>query len=134
MADLREQIERDGMEAAYREGRSLPFHAIAALALTLLDDRDQTLSHAAGAPGAAQRSGSPPPQPRHHLGARDGVLSEREREILRLVAQGFSNKAIGRRLYLSASTVNYHLTSAFNKLGAGSRAQAVAVATQRGLL
>jgi DNA-binding CsgD family transcriptional regulator len=61
-------------------------------------------------------------------------LTAREREVLRLVAQGHSSRAIGRHLFLAPSTVTYHLTSVFNKLGVGTRAQAVAVAAQRGLL
>jgi DNA-binding CsgD family transcriptional regulator len=61
-------------------------------------------------------------------------LSEREAEVLRLVAQGLSSKAIARHLILSPSTVNQHVKSIFNKLGVDTRAQAVAVAVQRGLL
>jgi len=61
-------------------------------------------------------------------------LTEREAEVLRLVAQGRSSKAIGRQLFLSPSTINQHVTSVFHKLGADTRAQAVAVAAQRGLL
>jgi DNA-binding NarL/FixJ family response regulator len=61
-------------------------------------------------------------------------LSVREQEVLRLVAKGQANKVIARQLFISPSTVNYHLTAIFNKLGADTRAQAVAVAAQRGLL
>jgi DNA-binding NarL/FixJ family response regulator len=43
-------------------------------------------------------------------------------------------KAIGKELFISASTVSYHLTSIFNKLAVDTRAQAVAIAAQRGLL
>jgi NarL family two-component system response regulator YdfI len=50
------------------------------------------------------------------------------------VAQGLSSKAIGRQLFIAPSTVNYHLTSVFHKLGVETRAQAVAVAAQQGLL
>ncbi len=62
------------------------------------------------------------------------LLSEREREVLRLVAEGLSNKEIGRRLSISERTARFHVTSILNKLGASTRAQAVALATQRGLL
>jgi DNA-binding NarL/FixJ family response regulator len=62
------------------------------------------------------------------------VLSPREQEVLRLVAQGLPSKAIGQRLFISASTVNQHVSSIFQKLGVDTRAQAVAVAAQRGLL
>jgi DNA-binding NarL/FixJ family response regulator len=58
----------------------------------------------------------------------------REAEVLRLVAQGYSSKEIGRRLFLSSSTVNHHIQSIFNKLGVDTRAQAVAAAGQQELL
>ena len=62
------------------------------------------------------------------------TLSEREREVLRLVADGLSNKEIGRALTISERTARFHVTSILNKLGANTRAQAVAVAGQRGML
>jgi DNA-binding NarL/FixJ family response regulator len=63
-----------------------------------------------------------------------GGLSQREQQVLRLVAEGHSNKAIARRLAITERTAKFHLTSIMNKLGAGNRAQAVALAVQRGLL
>jgi DNA-binding NarL/FixJ family response regulator len=65
---------------------------------------------------------------------RSTVLSEREREVLRLIAQGQSNKQIGRQLSITERTVKFHVTSIFNKLGTDNRAQAIAVAARRGLL
>jgi DNA-binding CsgD family transcriptional regulator len=50
------------------------------------------------------------------------------------VAQGLSSKLIARQLSIAYSTVNYHLATIFHKLAVDTRAQAVAVATQRGLL
>jgi DNA-binding NarL/FixJ family response regulator len=61
-------------------------------------------------------------------------LSPRERELLELVASGLSNKAIARRLELSINTVKYHLASAFAKLDARTRAEAVSAAARRGEL
>lgn len=61
-------------------------------------------------------------------------LSAREREVLRLVADGLSNKQIGRRLEIAERTVKFHVNSAMTKLGADNRAQAVAVAVRRRLL
>jgi DNA-binding NarL/FixJ family response regulator len=61
-------------------------------------------------------------------------VAAREQEVLRLLAQGLSSKAIGRQLFISERTVAQHLTTIFNKLSVNTRAQAVAVATQRGLL
>jgi DNA-binding NarL/FixJ family response regulator len=63
-----------------------------------------------------------------------GQLSKRERAVLRLVAQGLPNKQIAQTLSISERTVKFHLASAFNKLGADNRAQAVALAAQHGLL
>ena len=66
--------------------------------------------------------------------ARAAALSEREREVLRLVAGGQANKQIARTLGITERTVKFHVTSILTKLGAENRAQAVALATQRGLL
>ena len=64
----------------------------------------------------------------------DGGLSAREYEVLRLIATGLANKEIGRALSISERTVRFHVASIFTKLGATSRTQAVALATQRHLL
>ena len=65
---------------------------------------------------------------------RSGLLSARERGVLRLVAAGLSNRQIGETLSISERTVKFHVTAIFNKLGADNRAQAVAIAAERGLL
>jgi two-component system nitrate/nitrite response regulator NarL len=62
------------------------------------------------------------------------VLTAREREILRLTAEGLSGPEIGRRLYLSPATVKTHLQHLYAKLGVSDRAAAVAEAMRRGLL
>ena len=64
----------------------------------------------------------------------ESLLSERELEVLRLVAEELTSKAIGRQLFIAPSTVNYHLSSIFRKPGVESHAQAVAVAARHGLL
>ncbi|WP_405665578.1 response regulator transcription factor [Streptomyces sp. NBC_01166] len=61
-------------------------------------------------------------------------LSTREREVLRLVARGTSNREIAAELFISEATVKTHLTHVFAKLGAKDRAAAVAVAYERGIL
>jgi len=63
-----------------------------------------------------------------------GMLSEREREVLALLAQGVPNKEIAARLYITERTVKAHVSSLFNKLGVNSRTEAVAVALRGGLL
>lgn len=62
------------------------------------------------------------------------VLSARERGVLRLVAAGLSNRQIAQALSISERTVKFHVAAIFNKLGAENRAQAVALAAERGLL
>ncbi len=65
---------------------------------------------------------------------RGGTLTAREREVMRLVAAGRSSKQIARSLSITERTVKFHIASILNKLGAENRAQAVALAAQRGLL
>jgi len=62
------------------------------------------------------------------------VLTEREEEVLLLVAQGLTNRQIGERLFISAKTVSVHVSNVLAKLGASGRAEAVSLAHQRGLL
>lgn len=62
------------------------------------------------------------------------ALTPREREILHLTAEGCSAPEIGRRLYLSTTTVKTHLQHLYEKLGVSDRAAAVAEAMRRGLL
>jgi DNA-binding NarL/FixJ family response regulator len=62
------------------------------------------------------------------------ALSARELEVLRLVADGLPTKQIAASLSISQRTVKFHVNSIFHKLGADNRAQAVALAAQRGLL
>lgn len=61
-------------------------------------------------------------------------LTEREREILALVAVGLSNDEIAERLYLSPLTAKTHVNRAMTKLGARDRAQLVVIAYQSGLV
>jgi two-component system, NarL family, response regulator YdfI len=61
-------------------------------------------------------------------------LTEREREVLAGVARGERSKEIARRLGISERTVGSYLNNVFSKLGVDSRASAVAVAMERGLL
>jgi len=58
-------------------------------------------------------------------GQASGLLTPREIEILRLAAKGMSNKDIADVLFLSLRTVKAHLTSIFNKMGCGSRTDAI---------
>jgi len=62
------------------------------------------------------------------------ALTSREESVLSLVVDGLCNKSIAGRLGISAGTVKSHLRSAFGKLGAASRTQAIAIAHRRGML
>lgn len=63
----------------------------------------------------------------------DKNLTERELEVLSLVAQGYGNKEIATRLFISTNTVKRHLKSIFAKLGVNTRAAASAYAMRIGL-
>jgi len=68
------------------------------------------------------------------LAAAGVLVSEREREVLRLVAEGLTNRGIGHQLGISDRTVQGHLASIYEKLGVGSRTEAVTKALQLGLI
>jgi predicted ATPase/DNA-binding CsgD family transcriptional regulator len=111
---LQRQLGEEKFIAAWAEGQKMAADQVAEVALTLLSQQ----------PPADAPKASPPVD----------LLSEREYEVLRLVAEGLSNQQIGDQLFITERTVRFHVTSIFNKLGADNRAQAVALATQRGLL
>jgi DNA-binding NarL/FixJ family response regulator len=61
-------------------------------------------------------------------------LTERERAVLVLIADGLSNGDIGARIHVSVGTVKDHVSAILTKLGVGSRVQAALVAQRAGLL
>jgi DNA-binding NarL/FixJ family response regulator len=68
-------------------------------------------------------------------GSQRGVsLTKREREVLRLLADGLTNEAIGKSLFISPETVRTHVAKAIAKLGAETRTQAVATALRESLI
>jgi len=60
-------------------------------------------------------------------------LNARQIEVLRLVADGFSYKEVGARLFLSERTIKYHMSEIMNRLHLENRAQVLAFAGQMGL-
>lgn len=68
------------------------------------------------------------------IAQRQTTLSPREREILALVADGLGNKSIAARLGISEHTVKTHIASIFEKLGAETRAEAVAIGVRSGTI
>jgi DNA-binding NarL/FixJ family response regulator len=136
----------DGIEATRRIKGAQP--EVAIVILTSFSDRERIL-HAldAGAAGyllkdaepdeirravAAAARGEAPLDPRAAralLSARQAAspadsLSEREREVLLMVAEGLPNKVIAQRLSISEKTVKAHLTSVFRQIGVSDRTQA----------
>lgn len=78
----------------------------------------------------AAQPAPPPPQPAHA----EEPLTEREHAVLQRTARGERNKEIAYALGISERTVKAHLASIYQKFGVDSRAAAVAIAAQRGLL
>jgi DNA-binding NarL/FixJ family response regulator len=72
--------------------------------------------------------------PQRTIGGRPAGLSEREVEVLRLVAQGLSNREIARHLTVSPRTAEHHVQHIYAKVGASSRASAALFAMEHGLL
>jgi HD-GYP domain-containing protein (c-di-GMP phosphodiesterase class II) len=72
--------------------------------------------------------------PQRRAGHRPAGLSEREVEVLRLVADGLSNREIARRLHVSPRTAEHHVQHIYAKIGASSRASAALFAMEHGLL
>jgi DNA-binding CsgD family transcriptional regulator len=62
------------------------------------------------------------------------ALTPRELEVLALIAAGASNKLIARRLAISVHTAKFHVAGVLEKLGAHSRAEAVAIGARAGLV
>ncbi len=118
VAARRARLDPEGV-AAHAEGHALSLEQMA-------DVARQALEGLAGAAGDIT-------EPAGAAGGR-GVLSPREREVLRLVAAGRANREIAGALFITERTVRYHLTSIFTKLGADNRTQAVTLARDQGLV
>lgn len=116
-------------------------------ALAATGDRPGAAAHAARAHALARDLGAGPLRAaveavarRHRLDLgggvppADGPLTPREGEVLRLVAAGLTNRAIGERLFISEKTASVHVSNILAKLGASGRTEAVAIAGRRGLL
>jgi NarL family two-component system response regulator LiaR len=84
----------------------------------------------AGRPTLAPEAAEALIQAAMHKPAIGHDLTEREHEIIKLLAEGLSNPEIAERLFVSRSTVKFHVSNVLSKLGAESRTEAVAIAIQ----
>ncbi|HEV2778583.1 MAG TPA: AAA family ATPase [Actinophytocola sp.] len=118
-------------------------------ALLRVDRRDDAATELRAAHRVADRLGARPLRdavprhaPRGRIGLDDGEaprpaldpFTPRERAVLGLVALGRTNRQAGAELFISEKTVSVHLSRIMAKLGASNRAEAVAIAAERGLL
>ncbi|QJT05663.1 response regulator transcription factor [Streptomyces asoensis] len=144
----------DGIEAVRRLAAEAP--GVPVVMLTSYSGRaDVVRALEAGARGYVLKAGPPEELFRAVRGAAAGALglasevvgelvaqspaperelSGREVEVVRLLAEGLSNRAIAEALFLSEATVKTHLVRVYRKLGADNRASAVSEAVRRGLL
>jgi predicted ATPase/DNA-binding CsgD family transcriptional regulator len=116
VSTVRTALAPEAFAAAWESGRAMPPQQAVAEALTPAD--------VAGAPSAPP----PSPDPAATMG-----LTAREAEVLRLLAQGLSDREIGEALFISPRTVHGHVTHLLAKLGLESRTAAAAYAVRRGL-
>ena len=118
IAILKSRLGDQPFAAARAEGRRLP--------------PDQAVAEAMSAIAAASADSVPAHRSASRRATR--LLSERELQVLRLVADGMSSRQIAERLIITERTATFHMTSILSKLGAETRAHAVAIAAQQGLL
>jgi DNA-binding CsgD family transcriptional regulator len=103
-------------------------------ALTILDHQGAVAVRAAVLRDRHGLGMPVPRQPRRRAEDSPAGLTAREQEVLALLAEGLTNAELARRLFLSEKTVDHHVSAVLRKLGEPSRARAVAVSHERGLL
>jgi DNA-binding NarL/FixJ family response regulator len=124
-----------GLEAPYEAARS---RLLIGLACRALGDEDAAAMELDAARAVLARLGAAPDLERLERLARPDAgtagLTGRELEVLRLLAAGKTNAAIGSALHLAAKTVDRHVSNIYAKLGVSSRAAATAYAYQHQLV
>jgi|SRR5579864_6432952 len=126
LADL--DIEIIGEAASIREARSLPTTEVDAFVVS------PGLPGPPGAPEVFEDGLDARRTDSGRLEVPDEPLTPREHDVLELVAEGLSNKAIGARLGISDQTVKFHVASIGGKLGVANRTEAVRRALRKGLI
>ncbi|HYB01072.1 MAG TPA: LuxR C-terminal-related transcriptional regulator [Ktedonobacteraceae bacterium] len=121
MADVRSRLGEEAFDRAWAEGRAMtPAQALGA---------QESVPTRESAP--AKQSSKHPIKSRSSL---SNELTEREAEVLRLVARGLTNEQVAEQLFISPRTVNSHLTSVYAKIGVSSRSGATRYAIENKLV
>jgi DNA-binding NarL/FixJ family response regulator len=130
------ELHRATVEARAALQEAVVAAALAAdRAMTIVAALDDALAALNASAAAAPPSANEECEPVADVQTREAVesLSPREREVLTLVAEGRSNKAIAEALYVSPNTVKTHVASLLSKLHAHTRVQLAAIATRQSL-
>ncbi len=128
------RTDRMAMLKAAAEARTALEDAVVAAAVAAQRARSVTLALEEALAGFAATDGKTAALPSHAVTAWPppaDTLSPREKEVLALVAEGRSNKAIAEALFVSPNTVKTHVASLLNKLDADSRVQLAAIAARQ---
>jgi predicted ATPase/DNA-binding CsgD family transcriptional regulator/Tfp pilus assembly protein PilF len=118
---VRSRIGKAAWAAAWEEGHAMPLDTAVALAIETMEATVQAMSVAASKKAASRG----PRYPKE--------LTQREVEVLRLVAEGLTDAGIAERLFLSTHTIHAHLRSIYAKLGVTTRSAAGRFALDMGL-
>jgi predicted ATPase/DNA-binding CsgD family transcriptional regulator/Tfp pilus assembly protein PilF len=125
LESARAQLGEEAFEEAMNEGRAMSMEEAIAYALQGVPQVEP--EYATSKESAPQSPAGP--QPNY-----PNELSRREVEVLRLLAEGLTNKQIGERLFLAGNTVRAHLYSVYNKLDVPTRGAAIRFAADHGLI
>jgi len=122
---LAEAGRRDDAAAVWRSAAATAAKLRAAPLAAALDDLARRARLDAGSSGHGHGSGS--------AAGVTAALTDREREVLRLLARGLSNREIGAELFITPKTASVHVSNILAKLGAASRTEAAAIAHRESL-
>ncbi len=109
-------------------------HLLESVEVRVVDEDGGGAPHAAGVVVTASDAGTDAWQPDDEADGELDPLTPREREVLELLSDGLSNRAIAARLEISEHTAKFHVASVLGKLGAANRADAVRRGIRRGLV